>query len=156
MRTGKWFTALIMIVFVGGCATKARPVPNSQSIRFEVRRVESEPGLNRVGLLDAETEQTVYVTPTIELTNRDVADAKPTRDQSGRPAIAITLTPHGREVLAKLSREHLHQQIAYLLDGKVVSAPTIMTEMHGGHMIIMGRFTESQAARIAQGILFGR
>ena len=63
--------------------------------------------------------------------------------------IAITFTERGAKRFAKVTRDHVGQRLAIVIDGKVYSAPKVMTEIPGGKAVISGSFTEEEAAQLA-------
>ena len=52
------------------------------------------------------------------------------------PTVQITFTQAGGEKFGKITREHVQQKIAFLLDGQVLSAPQINSEISGGVCMI--------------------
>jgi len=57
--------------------------------------------------------------------------------------------------MAKLSKEHLHKPVALLIDGKVISAPIISSELTNS-CIIAGNFKKVEAERIAKLLSSGK
>jgi preprotein translocase subunit SecD len=68
---------------------------------------------------------------------------------SGRPQVGITFTEQGKKAFAEVTRTNLNKQLAIIIDGKVVSAPVIRTEIRDGKAIIDGNFTEEEAKDLA-------
>lgn len=97
--------------------------------------------LDQAPLLDTAAIQTVGVT-----VNPD----------SGAAQIDVQFSDVGAELFAAVTRENLNQRLAIVLDGKVVAAPVIRTEITGGRAQISGSFTveeaQALAARIRQAI----
>jgi preprotein translocase subunit SecD len=67
----------------------------------------------------------------------------------GRPQISLTLTAEGTKTFAEITRKNVKRQLAMVSDGKVLSAPTIQTEIAGGKAVITGSFTMKKAREIA-------
>jgi preprotein translocase subunit SecD len=65
------------------------------------------------------------VNKTARVTGRDLKTAGVTRDENGRPAVSFDLTAAGAEKFGKLTEENIHKLLAIVLDGKVMSAPSI-------------------------------
>jgi len=78
----------------------------------------------------------------------DVRRAQATTGVDGRPAVSVVLSEPGGERMRRYSRAHIGQQLAIVLDGKVVSAPTIQGEI-GADIQITGQFTTMQAQDLA-------
>jgi preprotein translocase subunit SecD len=68
---------------------------------------------------------------------------------SGRPSVTFELTARGAATFARITRENIDKQFAIVLDGKVLSAPVIRSEIPGGSGIITGNFTLAEASRMA-------
>src|SRR5438552_15421824 len=67
---------------------------------------------------------------------------------TGASEILITLTPEGTKRFAEVTRDRIGQRLAFLVDGKIYSAPKIATEIRGGRAVITG-FTQEQATQLA-------
>ena len=65
------------------------------------------------------------------------------------PRIAFTFDAAGKVRFAELTRESVGQQIAILLDGKLLMAPRVNAAITGGKGEITGRFTDEEARRLA-------
>ncbi|MFP4223020.1 MAG: protein translocase subunit SecD [Phycisphaeraceae bacterium] len=73
----------------------------------------------------------------------ELTDVGASRDQQGFPAVAFELNPMGASLMGQLTRAHVGQPMAILLDGQVISAPRINTAISGSG-IIEGRFTQQE------------
>jgi len=71
---------------------------------------------------------------------------------TGSSQIGITFTEKGRKAFAEITRTNLNRQIAILIDGKVVSAPVIRTEILGGKALLDGNFSDTKANDLANRI----
>ncbi|HIO41912.1 MAG TPA: protein translocase subunit SecD, partial [Aquifex sp.] len=74
------------------------------------------------------------------ITGSDLADAYPTTDSYGRPAVGFTLTPSAAKRFAEFTQTHIGKRMAIVLDNYVVSAPTIQARIYDKG-IITGHFT---------------
>ena len=68
---------------------------------------------------------------------------------TGAPEIAITFTERGAKRFAEVTRDHIGQRLAIVINGEVYSAPKIMAEIAGGKGVISGSFTEQEATELA-------
>jgi SecD/SecF fusion protein len=68
---------------------------------------------------------------------------------TGRPMVSFRLDTIGAERFADITRTHVGQPFAILLDGKVLSAPVIREPIVGGAGQITGDFTISEASSLA-------
>jgi len=80
-----------------------------------------------------------YVAPTM-VTGKDLKYAGPSTDEYGRPSIAIEFTPEGSAKMLKLTGENVGKPMIVLLDGKIISAPTIQSAI-GDKGVITGQFS---------------
>jgi preprotein translocase subunit SecD len=82
------------------------------------------------------------------VTGRDLRSARPTLDETNRPAVAFTLNNEGAQRFGKVTGENVGRQLAIVLDQRVQSAPTIESRitMDGR---ITGAFTQEEVANLA-------
>lgn len=74
---------------------------------------------------------------------------------SGQPIVAITWNTEGRDLFAKVTREHKGEVLAIVLDGVVISSPVIQNEITDGKAIISGGFTADQAKSLVRDLNYG-
>jgi preprotein translocase subunit SecD len=95
-----------------------------------------------------------YWQPT-ELTGKDLIKADITyenQDQSmgqSQPVVSLSFNNAGKEKFAKLTKENLQKQIAIVLDNRIVSAPTVQSEITDGKAIITGQKDIKEAKMLA-------
>lgn len=70
--------------------------------------------------------------------------------QTNEPVIALEFNKEGSELFATLTRENLNKTIAIYLDGTILSAPRVQSEIVDGNAIITGRFTIEEAKVLAR------
>ncbi|PIW93251.1 MAG: protein translocase subunit SecD [Candidatus Moranbacteria bacterium CG_4_8_14_3_um_filter_43_15] len=70
--------------------------------------------------------------------------------QSGKPEVGIEFDSEGAKNFAQLTKENIGKQIAIFLDGQVISAPTVQTEITDGKAVITGNFSLDEAKKLAQ------
>jgi preprotein translocase subunit SecD len=78
------------------------------------------------------------------VTNTDIQSAVYDQDR-----IKIKLSNDGASAFAGATKRNLGKVIAVLLDGKVISAPKVMSEMNSGEIEITGNFTGTEGSYIA-------
>ena len=74
--------------------------------------------------------------------------ATATFDQNNRPAVSFTLDPAGARRFGKVTGENIGRPFAIILDGKVVSAPTIQSQIFGSGQIT-GDFSVAETNELA-------
>jgi preprotein translocase subunit SecD len=90
------------------------------------------------------------------LTGRYITTAQVDYDsQTGRPQIGITFNSEGSDLFAKITKENIGTQLAIVLDGQIISAPTIQTEIIGGKAQITGQFSVQEANNLARSLKYG-
>jgi preprotein translocase subunit SecD len=70
--------------------------------------------------------------------------------QSGKPEVGIEFDAEGTKIFSDLTKESIGKQIAIFLDGQVISAPTVQTQITDGKAVITGSFTLDEAKKLAQ------
>jgi len=84
------------------------------------------------------------------LGGKSIRSARVARDPVvGSPEILFDLTSEGATVFGEVTTKHVGQRLAIVLDGEVISAPTIETPILGGSGQIRGSFTEREAFELA-------
>ncbi|MEC9400031.1 MAG: protein translocase subunit SecD, partial [Myxococcota bacterium] len=97
-----------------------------------------------------------YIKAPVELTGRDVEDARVAIDQQfNRPYTAITFTPRGGDLFGELSANNVSKRMAIMLDDEVKSAPVFQEAIRGGSArITMGSMrSNSEIQREAQDLV---
>lgn len=70
--------------------------------------------------------------------------------QSGKPEVGIEFDSEGTKIFADLTKANIGKQIAIYLDGQIISAPTVQTEITDGKAVITGNFSLDEANKLAQ------
>jgi protein-export membrane protein SecD len=70
--------------------------------------------------------------------------------QSGKPEVGIEFDSEGTRLFGELTKDNIGKQIAIFLDGQILSAPTVQTEITDGKAVITGNFTLEEAKKLAQ------
>jgi preprotein translocase subunit SecD len=78
------------------------------------------------------------------VTGRDLRDAKPSRDENGRPDVTFLLTGEGGRRFANFTGAHVGDYLAVVLDNKVQEVARIESQIHDEGRIT-GAFTDQQA-----------
>lgn len=98
----------------------------------------------------------VWISPEAALSNRDVARAFPDRTADGKPCIGVWLTEDGALKVARLTRSHIGEVLAIMLDGRITAAPVIREVITGGRAQIHGDFTEETVSLWAKRLSSGK
>lgn len=159
MTRRRLVTALLVLVFVvtGTAAAVLSALPltlpalaRQGSTSLEVRLAEAEPAPGLVeAMVDGSTRR-VYLRPGSLVTGADVTSAR-VADAGGTYSVNVTFSTDASNRLAEATRIHLGRPVAILLDGRVLSAPTLRSIIRGS-AVITGDFTRARAERIAAGL----
>ena len=85
-----------------------------------------------------------------ELTGASLKDARPTFDsQYNTPTVTFELDKTGAKIFADVTKNNIDRPLAIVLDGVVVSAPKIQSEIPDGSGVITGSFTPEEARDLA-------
>ena len=109
-----------------------------------------DPGSGNEILPSLDEEGVFYVlekSPVV--TGEDLVDAQPDFDQNGRPAVSFRFNVSGARKFGDYTLENIGSPFAIVLDGEVVSAPTIQSHIAGGSGIITGNFDVTEATNLA-------
>ena len=82
------------------------------------------------------------------LTQTNIANATFELDNSSRPIVNINFTTEGSTRMSEFTETHQGQQLAIVVNGQVISAPTINAVI-SERAIITGQFTEEEARALA-------
>ncbi len=93
--------------------------------------------------------QLVPVYSRIEVSGENLKDSQADFDQNNMPVVTTNFDSTGARRFAKLTTEHVGERFAIVLDGKVLSAPTIREPIPGGRGQISGGFTLQGAKDLA-------
>ncbi len=89
-----------------------------------------------------------YIRRRPELTGNELVSARVERDDGGRVVVGFKLNDKGAAVMRKVSSRNIGRQMAIVLDGEVMSAPVMQSEI-GATGQICGGFTQAEAKRLA-------
>jgi len=93
----------------------------------------------------SERVDTLYVTKAVLLDQTSIKSAGVDKSPQGYSNIEISLTDTGRQQFAEITRQHLHQRLGIVIDGKLWMAPVVQSEIAEGKVQISGSFSESEA-----------
>jgi len=77
-------------------------------------------------------------------------------DENSRPDIQITFDSAGARRFGRTTQENVGKPFAIILDGKVLSYPTIESPILGGNAVITGNFTVQSAHDLAVSLAAGK
>ncbi len=73
----------------------------------------------------------------------------------GQPIVKLSFKAAGAKQFAEVTRAHVNQQLAIIIDGVIQSAPNINEPILSGSAVIQGSFTEEEASLLALALRSG-
>jgi SecD/SecF fusion protein len=86
-----------------------------------------------------------------ELTGDQVTRANATFEQRGYE-VALSFNSEGGKIFQRVTRDNINQRLAIVLDGEIISAPVIQTEISNNAAVITGNFTADEAKNLASAL----
>jgi len=146
------FASLVVAMIVAAAMWQRGASTVQAAVRFEVRLAEEQP---LVGLQAVRVSSTrvVYLHPEVVVTNDDIAFSSviPGNTPSEQFWIDVRLNAAGAAKMRQATMNHLGRPLAILIDGEVVSAPTVKSPI-GAAAVINCDCTREEAQKIADGI----
>jgi len=90
----------------------------------------------------------IVVRKRIEVSGENLVNAQPTYQQN-QPVVSFTFDNVGARKFGNVTRDHVNELLAIVLDGKVISSPRINEPILGGNGVISGSFTTESANELA-------
>jgi preprotein translocase subunit SecD len=146
MKTAGGFMTLLAGTLASLALAAADP-----AVKVEIRRAQDEPGPGLVEGRLPESDQAIYLAKQVELSSDDFASAA-AGEENGRPVVNVTLTEAGAKKMRVLSRGQLEKRLAVLVDGRILMAPRVLSEI-GAQFQISGNFKADEAQRLAAQIV---
>jgi protein-export membrane protein SecD len=89
---------------------------------------------------------------TTGLSGKNLTDASADFQDQGlsEPVVSIKFDSEGTKLFAELTKKNLGKQLAIFLDGQIISAPTVQSEITNGQAVISGNFTIEEAKALAK------
>jgi preprotein translocase subunit SecD len=94
----------------------------------------------------------LYVAQEVLLDHTAIQSAWLGKSGQAYPSIEISLTDSGRKQFAEITRQHLHQRLAIVLDGKLWMAPVVQSPITEGKASVTGSFSEDEASALVEKI----
>jgi preprotein translocase subunit SecD len=115
-------------------------------------RLVADPGdpPSEVEVLPQQQGGTIPVQKRVMVAGEDLVDAQPSFDsRSGEPDVNFRFNLRGGLRFGEVTSENVGRPFAIVLDGKVISAPRILSPITGGSGQITGNFTVEEADNLA-------
>ena len=103
-----------------------------------------------VDKLLSETGEELNVSKRIVMTGENLIDAQPNlNSQNNQPAVSFTLDRLGAQKFGRTTTDSVGKRLAIVLDGEIISAPSINEPITSGSGIISGNFSFQEATDLS-------
>jgi preprotein translocase subunit SecD len=99
---------------------------------------------------------TLAVKRRVIISGDDLIDANLSHDPDQRATVTIKFNATGGKKFARVTQENVNKRFAMILDGTVLSAPSINEPILGGSAVITGNFTVESANQLAIALRSGK
>lgn len=90
------------------------------------------------------------------LTGKHIKKAQVTFDpQTGKPQVALSFNKEGVKLFSEITSRNVGKPVAIVIDGILISAPTVQQPITDGNAVITGNFTINEAKKLAIAINSG-
>ena len=103
---------------------------------------------------DGSVTEALLVRARAVLTGAMLEDARVSFDRANRPIVSFTWNTEGAKIFREFTAEHIGDRMAAIIDGEVITAPTIRGRI-GRSGQIEGGFTQQEAADLAVALRSG-
>ncbi len=142
----RYALALAVCFTIAGCPESSTSIPAGSFAIHAV--VESGTPTTHWDPLEAE----VAIDPTPALTHAEVEKIEQGTDElTGAPQLVVHFTERGATAFSDFTAAHVGQKIAFVIDGRVASAPVVMERIPGGRAMISTTPSQLPAMRSALG-----
>ena len=97
---------------------------------------------------EGEGADQIVVRKRVEVSGENLVNAQPTYQQN-QPVVSFTFDNVGARKFGNVTRDHVNELLAIVLDGRVISSPRINEPILGGNGVISGNFTVESANELA-------
>ncbi|WP_162029745.1 MULTISPECIES: SecDF P1 head subdomain-containing protein [unclassified Lentimonas] len=128
-------------------------LPASLSAELEIRDASYSPVQGYIESIDTsgKEERKVYLDSAVLLSSKEVESAFVSKN-GDTYAISVTFSDEGSKKLKKITEQRFGKKLAFIIDGEVLSVPTVMGILSKKAMIT-GSYSEAEAEGLAKKIL---
>lgn len=120
------------------------------TLEFRLADDAETPGWQKMELPSSETP--IFVSGEASLNGSQIEKVSFYKDANGSPSIGFTLTDDGAKAMEAITSRNLNKKLAIVLDGKVVSAPTIRSTITR-EVQLTGRFDKDSLLKLFHAIV---
>lgn len=155
-----WTSAVLGVLIAAAAGGIVMAVPldlpglglQSQSAtQLEIKLAETKPAAGLTETRAPGSSMPIYLHPSPIATGADVTSARVVPAAASRFSVAVEFNSAASARMSSATREHIGRPVAVVLNGRVVSAPTLRSPI-GGSATITGDFTQSEAESLASAL----
>jgi preprotein translocase subunit SecD len=120
---------LIFVALAAGCASPPTFEVHAASFEGDGKLAPQQPLYG---------DRPVFVVPEIVVSGGEIASVALSRDNEGRKSVLIVFTEQGAKRFASLTERQLNKPIAFVIDGKLISAPIVHARLRTMAMLVGG------------------
>jgi len=124
------------------------PTTAASRLQFRVEAEDDDADAETKTLPGRSEDDTIRLGRTVLLDGSAVASASKSWAYDGSVEIRLHFTEKGAGKFADITRKAVNRRLAILFDGRVLTAPRIMTEIKGGEAAISGHLTDADVTAI--------
>jgi len=100
--------------------------------------------------LISENGESLKISKRIIISGENLVDAQPSiQNQRNEPMVSFKLDRLGAQKFGRTTTDHVGKRLAIVLDGKIISAPSINEPITSGNGVISGNFTFQEATDLS-------
>jgi len=150
----KWFALVLLIAAACQLWEEKqfeRVAPfKAGSLRIHVAQETPATGLTSTTV--APQNETIYMNPSPEMTEAHLYKIAIGRGRTGDRILMLTFTDEGTAALARVTSANVGKRLAFIVGGRVVTAPILQSQITGGEAVIEAGFTEEEAERLVKAL----
>jgi preprotein translocase subunit SecD len=139
-------TAIAVSFMLVGCASRLR------ALSVHLADYSDRPIPERLLINMPSGEAPLYAEARSVLDDHDFRSASFREDASGQQQLRLCFAPHGRERFISMAQQNLHRRLVFLVEGKLLFAPTIDSAAAPDCLEISGAVTPEEAATLERAI----
>lgn len=138
----------VLLVFVAGCgAWNSSPQPLAASAKFGLFALSPVKTADMKQATDPSSGKPIFlVTPPI-VSAADMAAVEQSTGADGQPALTVYMTPAGAKTLAAATAKLQGQQIALVINNKVIATPKLIAPLSESFQIT-GQFSREEGEQL--------
>jgi preprotein translocase subunit SecD len=134
---------LLLILICASCQKSAPHIP-TKSASLEVYRVSPTNTANSLASVDPNTGSQIYLLLPAVTTSADVATVRRSGNADETPSLTVNLTPQGAQKLSAATTGAQGQQMAIVVNGKVISVAKVLSPLSSAFNISGGPIQQNR------------